>query len=626
MAIYGDIVNYCNFGPSGPTGPTGGGGGTGFWSVQQWVGNTSVTPGSIVRNRTPAVGSERCFIAITGGTAGSTEPAWTTTRGASNTDNTTIWLEATGLAGLNGDLANTPTWAQLKAAGTPNAGMVIQRNNGASLQICQATGSLGASEPAFSDTAGVRTVESGGTAVWISLGASSNYAKWGAPHARIANACTSSWNPFGASGGNLYTFAGHGTVYVGDTHHEYQATGLNLIVTLTPSDLFKIICVDHTVVGATGGNLMNSAQISTTADGNHITITATSGGLYTYGINFQAGLTGANNGTNDLIISGTNANHVYEKCSFIINNGATGSLLQVNPGNASSDVTFINCQLGFGNPSHYIDPGTSFWNWKGNSGPSAFQAGLVSPSTLVGDSANGRLSVILWEGLDLSNFTGQINGSQQAINFRHMTIKDCKLNTAATMVNPVTHSEFYQLIDCEIGATGTAYKSSRYAFEATESTETSIVRVGGAVDGAGNAQSRKIVTTGTSAYLRPYRMETLAIYNTKTGSAVTVTVSGTWNVASVPNNDDIWMEVEYLGTTTYPVGSFLDTSKGNVLFSNAACSSDSSTWNGGGSGAGWSPFKFSVTVTPRFAGLIQVKVRAAKPSTTFYIDPKIILT
>ena len=62
---------------------------------------------------------------------------------------------------------------------------------------------------------------------------------------------------------------------------------------------------------------------------------------------------------------------------------------------------------------------------------------------------------------------------------------------------------------------------------------------------------------------------------------------------------------------------------------NAAVASDGSTWNGGGSGAGWSPFKLTATLSspqPGLAGYLYARVRAAKASATFYIDPKIVLT
>ena len=110
-----------------------------------------------------------------------------------------------------------------------------------------------------------------------------------------------------------------------------------------------------------------------------------------------------------------------------------------------------------------------------------------------------------------------------------------------TFTRPASTGTTIQLVRCDSSAT--AYKSARYAYEGTETTETSITRVGGAVDPTGQAQSRKIVTTANAQWLRPFQAEPYAIWNATTGANVTVTVYGTINAGAVPNNDDIWMEV-----------------------------------------------------------------------------------
>jgi hypothetical protein len=117
----------------------------------------------------------------------------------------------------------------------------------------------------------------------------------------------------------------------------------------------------------------------------------------------------------------------------------------------------------------------------------------------------------------------------------------------------------------------------------------------------------------------------LAIWNDTTSADVTVTIFGTVNSASLPNNDEIWIDVQYLGSSGSPVASFKSTSKSHPLAAGAAVASDGSTWNGGGSGAGWSPFKLVTTLTspqPQMKGYVYVNVRAAKASTTYYLDPQ----
>ena len=161
-----DNVWYVNFGN---------GTSTGYYAVTVRPQNTAVAAGVLRRQFTaPTAGNERVFVCIVAGTtANVTDATWVLTRGAKTTDGTATWMECTGQAGLNGDLTNTATWAQVKAATPAVLGQVIKRSNGASYQICTTAGAMSASEPTFSDTAGVTTTDT--TAVWTSLGAVGNF-------------------------------------------------------------------------------------------------------------------------------------------------------------------------------------------------------------------------------------------------------------------------------------------------------------------------------------------------------------------------------------------------------------------------------------------------------------------
>jgi hypothetical protein len=94
-----------------------------------------------------------------------------------------------------------------------------------------------------------------------------------------------------------------------------------------------------------------------------------------------------------------------------------------------------------------------------------------------------------------------------------------------------------------------------------------------------------------------------------------------WGGGAVPNNDDIWMVVEYLGSSSAPLASFANTTKSNNLATGSAVSTDSSSWGGS-----TTAFKMSVTITPQLAGYLRVYVMAAKVSSTFYIDPLPVLS
>jgi hypothetical protein len=597
MAFY-DQVFYANAGDQSTTG---------YYSVAKRPQNTAVAAGQIVRQFTaPAVGSERCFICIIAGTtANVTDATWVITRGAKTTDGTATWQECTGASAVNGDLTNTPTWTQAKAIGNPTLGAIIQRNNGASYWICSTAGTLGASEPAWANnTAG--TTQTDNTVTWTCLGVVGNFTGGGAAFARL-----------GAT--NLSATAGN-TIYVGDNHAESQTTAIAIQPTLSQTTVTKIICHNHSgSYPPTASDLATTATISTTA-AVAINLNMTAGAIYVYGLTFIAGV-GQSSTIPAVNFALNMAYCLFEACVFKL--ATTGSSAVINLGTSTGGVlTWNNCQVSFGAIGQSITIGTDSFTWQNTA--QVLATGSTVPTILLGQTT-GNLGNVILETLDLSQWASIFQSIQTSIG--NWVVKDCKLNASATFPTPINTGQVIQVIRADGGAT--AYKSARYAVEGTETTETSITRVGGASDPTGQAQSRKIVTTANAQWLRPFKAEPYAQWNPRTATNVTVTVCGTINSASLPNNDDLWLEVEYLGSSTFPLGTIKTTTKATLLSANAAVASDGSTWNGGGSGAGWSPFKLTATLSspqPGMAGYIHVRVRAAKPSTTWYIDPQITLS
>jgi len=592
MALY-DTTWYCNS--------------VGWTAVAAWTANTAYAAGQTVRQlAAPSVGNERVFICIVAGTShATTEPTWSISRGAKTTDNTVTWQEVTGASAVNGDLTNTVNWTAAKAAGAPTLGAIIQRNSGASYQICTtAGGTLGASEPAFSNTAGVTTTDA--ATVWTSLGAVGNFTGGLNPAARLQVPFTNS----------TWFAAGH-TLYVGDNHAETQSAQNTMQPTGSATTFGKILCHDHTgSYPPTAANLTTGASVTSSAGA--IVLLPTTGNLYIRGIAFHG--VGVRVGTGSSSIS-------FELCSFDVT-GATGSSTIDLGGGSAGTILWNNCTVKFSNIGQRLNNAVGFFSWK-NTGPILISGSSV-PTNFTFQNTVSCYAV--FEALDLSQLTGTLVNNSSISTPGIIMFKDCKLNASVTISSTFqSNFEFVQVINCDSSSTN--YKSTRHACEAVETTEITITRVGGAVDAANQAQSRKIVTNAATKidWLFPYTMEALAIYNPRTAQNVVVTVCGTINSASLPNNDEIWMEVEYLGgdSGNSPLGTIVSTTKATVLTAAAAVASDGSSWNGGGSGAGWSPFKLTTTLNspqPQLAGLINVRVKAAKASTTYYIDPKITLT
>jgi hypothetical protein len=512
----------------------------------------------------PAVNSERVFVCIVAGTTGGAEPAWVLTRGAKTTaDGTVTWMETTGDSAVNGDAANTVNWTAAKAIGVPTLGATIQRNNGASYWICTTAGTMGASEPAWpNDTAG--TTQADGTTTWTCLGVVGNFTGGQAPHARVQNSCANTW------------FAVGNTIYVGDNHAESQATAITLSPTGSNPNINKIICHNHSgSYPPSSSDLRTGASLSVTT-ANSITWSQ-AGMTYVHGLQFKAG-TGVNSASaaSILITLTSNGSMYFDACSFRLENiGNSGSVVQCATSNTTSTV-FNNCTVFFGHVNDFVSAGACQFVWQ-NTGQILESGSAVPAQFFITGGSSTACPTVTLEALDLSQLTGVIWSNSGNVMGRPFTIKDCKLNASATITQPSAVDTVVQLVRSDSGATG--YKSTRYAYEGTETTETSITRVGGATDPTSQAQSRKIVTTANSQWLRPFKAEPYAIWNPTTGANVTVTVFGTINAGALPNNDDIWMEVEYLGSSSFPIGTIVTTTKANLFAANAAVASDGSTWN-----------------------------------------------
>jgi hypothetical protein len=230
---------------------------------------------------------------------------------------------------------------------------------------------------------------------------------------------------------------------------------------------------------------------------------------------------------------------------------------------------------------------------------------------------------MLCQGVDLGNLgagktiVGAVTGGYRFV------FQDCKLGASVTLAaTPTFRGSTIDFIRCDSGATN--YFDSRYWYEGTQSQETTIVRTGGASDGT-TTESWKLVTTANSTWLANFESQPITIWNDSTSAITTLTIYGTTTGGGVPKDDEIWAEVEYLGSASTPQGSFVTSTKASNLAASAATnnSSDASTWGGGGAGNG---FKIVVpSFTPGQKGPINITVKVAKASSTYYIDPKPVI-
>lgn len=641
-----------------------GGTGTYTMSLSATVASTTWTGGFNQNNG-------RAFIAVqtTTQNTGTTEPSWVFTKGAKTTDGSVTWMECTGQAATNGDVTNTQNWTAVKNTAVA-LGRIITDNAGTHFFIVTTAGTVGnGSEPTWTTTSAGNTTADN-TVTWTYIGTS--FSAWAAPFTHLGFVFGTNW----AAAGD--------TVYVGDDHSENMggSNGISITPPGTGASPNFIYSIDHTLsLPVSSSGLKTGATVSSNAS-TVIVVNSSSAGChaYYYGFTLNAG-TGATNATLQINNSSSASYTKLEACALkVLCTGSSGGVIFNNTSAASQRLELINTTMQFGATGQIIKTnmnGKVIWR-----NTASAIAGATFPTTLFFTTSAG---VVVLEGVDLSAIAGTlVPAGTSGSSYAAYQFIDCKLNAsvtiAATPVNP--GGPFVDVIRCSSAAS--TYIQRRYLYEGTLQEEATIIKTGGASDGT-TPISWKITTTANSKWIMPFESFAVSLWNGVTGTNRVVTLSGIWNAAALPNNDDVWIEVCYLGASGSPLGSWKSSGKADNLATGSPLSADAnSAWDSvatarqnshayslgdviklasnpsrlfwcttAGTTAGSEPggyasavdggsvtdntavfragmrFLLSTTLNspqPQLAGHMRVYIKAAKVSSTFYVDPVVTLS
>lgn len=389
--------------------------------------------------------------------------------------------------------------------------------------------------------------------------------------------------------------------WVSEDHSESTAGAITPTSPGTSATPCRIICVNHAgSVPPVSADLATTAVVATTGSSN-ITI----GGMaYCYGISFTAG-----DSTGTAGIRWANACYWrHESCKFKLGGSNTANQFQIQ--NIGVRLFWKNCTLQFSSTAQNIGINGGVLEWTHTA--SAI-AGATFPTSLISSSSYGTVYCF---GLDLSALGAGVNLLNADTAALETTFEDCKLNASVTKIATLTLAYANRAVFIRCGSSGVNYQFEKTDYSGTETTETTIVRTGGASDGT-TGVAKKIVTTANSKWYLPFEAIPINIWNDVSGSSRTVTIEGIWGGGAVPNNDDIWIDVGYLGSSGDPQASLATSNKADALAAGSAVSTSAASWGGS-----TTAFKLTATFTPQQKGPLVIRVKAAKASTTFYIDPK----
>ena len=461
---------------------------------------------------------------------------------------------------------------------------------------CTTAGTSGAAEPSWTLTVGATTNDA--TAVWTEVTGNATYS-WNAPHARLQAAVASGW---GSTPGD--------TIYISDAHAETQSTSLSLVLGGNAANPMRILCVDDSASPPTA--LATSASISTTGT-SPMTL---DGFSYIYGLTFNSGSGVVNSSLN---LGSTNPLALmFDACSLVLR-GTGGSSFMVFGASSTSidDGIFIlnNTTLSFGHVSNTIQTRQPFF-WENT--PAALVGATIPTSLFTAGIISGLATI---RGVDLSAATSGKSLVLLGVGFQRYLFENCRLGSSVSITtgtHPGQGGPEVDVINCD--SADTNYRYVRVRYQGTITQETTIVRTGGASDGT-TPISRRMVSTANSKFFSPLVLGPISVWNDTTGSALTATIQVITDNVTL-TDAECWLEVEYLGTSGFPLSLCASDRSANILATPANQATSSETWTTTGLTTPVTQ-ALAVTFTPQEKGPIQLRVMLARASTTVYVCPKV---
>lgn len=461
---------------------------------------------------------------------------------------------------------------------------------------CTTAGTSGGSEPAWNLGAGATTTDN--TATWTEITGSSTYnslgGSWTAPFARMRTAASRM-----AAGDRLFVLNDHAAT-------EASAVTITFPGTLTSPN--QAIGVDS------AGAIARGASESTTGNSG---LTITSGGaVYLDSLRFNCG-SGANapNLTVGGLGGGSSEQVQTKDCDFAL--GGTGAFAAIffrADGSSKGESRHVNPRFSFGAATHFIGSNGSHLYVKGGGA----LAGTANANAVFTFNSTRKMEI---DGFDFSGYHAAIDLFYQGFNGGHATLRNIKLPASwtGTLFNSSPASfervEAYNLSDGDQN-----YKLWIEDDRGTCREETTLVKTGGASDGD-TPLSWRIVTTADAEYpMRVFRSPEIFKRIGTVGSPVTITVDILRDSATNLTDAEVWIEVQYLGTSGFPLGNFVTDAKADVLASAADQAASTATWTTTGM-SNPNEQKLEVTFTPQEKGVAIVTVCVARASATLYVDP-----
>lgn len=398
------------------------------------------------------------------------------------------------------------------------------------------------------------------------------------------------------------------TVYVSQAHAESNAVSVTYAFPGTAVAPSFVQCVND---GAAPPTTTSTGGSITTTSSSNITMSNTAAKvLFWDGVNVNCGTTAV---TTTLTTSTTTGQTIISNCTLFLKSTTSGTNITIG-GSQQSYNEFRNVTLNFSAGGQACSVNGRLW-WSGG--------GICTAGTALTNfiSPQGGSDTTI-EDVDMSGFGSSFNLVVPAVGVL-LKFKRCKMPASWTRSLTSSAAGLNFRVECyQCDTNSTNYTIDFSDTAGTIVTETTDVKTGGVTDGTTPISWKMVSSTQTAWPTRGLLSPDIVKLVTATGSTITFSVDFLHDNVTGLLDNDIVLEIDYLGTSGNPLGSKVTSMTATLLTTPATLASSGSTWTTSGL-TNPNKQKLSVTFTPQKQGYVVARVRLLKASYTVYVNGRL---
>ncbi len=310
---------------------------------------------------------------------------------------------------------------------------------------------------------------------------------------------------------------------------------------------------------------------------------------------------------------------LFDDCILEIS-GSTSNAMLLGAGNDPSEYRFKNTDVNWsaGGTNAEFDLSGAILIWEGG----VLGQGGTDPTALFSPGAQGAR--VHLSGVDLSALSTAIV-QVSASNIFEIELHHCLLHasvalTTGTIVSSLTTA---LMSGCDDTTGNKLYRMEYTDYWGTTEEDIANTRTGGANDGVTDYSWKMVSTGNATEFSEPHVSPPIVKWVDATGST-TFTINGIWSSVTDIQDDEIWVEIEYLSASADTESDLVNDGMADILATPADQTTNSEAWTE--ALANENKFQLNSTVTVNRVGPVIARVYLAKPSTTVFIDPLIVVS